>query len=648
MPRLNIGDEDQTMMTLMKNAKIKYRILLLGIAATFGMLAFSGFLLVEKQKIASGMESLGGLADLAPIASALVHELQKERGVSAAYIASEGTIFTKKLPEQQNLTSKKRDGLLAALDAFDVGAYGADLTANVKAARVAVGQLGNTRKLVNRLTMTVGEMAAYYGGTIARLLSIVEEMAALSDDAVVTNAITAYTSFLQGKERTGQERAMGAAGFGAGAFKPAIYQRFLKLIAMQEAYLSRFEIYASEAQKTFLAATMTGPAVDEVERMRKIAIDSAATGHIGDVEGTYWVNTITDKINLLKIVEDKVAADLGTLVAGIRGNAESVLYTVAIISSLLLAFTIGLAFFIALGIITPVKAMVEAMGSLAEGDTTVEIPAADQSDEIGEMAKAVLVFKQNMIEADRLAEAQRAEQQAKEERQARVDALTADFDSTITGSLDTVSSASTEMRSAAESMASTAEETTRQSQAAAAASEQASTNVQTVSAAAEEMSSSVNEIARQVAQSATMAKDAVDEAEKTNKSVQSLAEGSQKIGEVVELISDIASQTNLLALNATIEAARAGDAGKGFAVVASEVKSLATQTAKATGEISSSSQQAAAGTQEVSSNIAGVNQAASETGTLASQVLQASSDVSKQAGSLRAEVDKFLDDVRTA
>jgi methyl-accepting chemotaxis protein len=333
----------------------------------------------------------------------------------------------------------------------------------------------------------------------------------------------------------------------------------------------------------------------------------------------------------------------------------------------------------------------------AMDDTAAMNLDIDRLDEFGEIAKVLADFRDKLTDADRLRAEQKQEEAARQQRADRIEQMTREFDNTVSSTLTTMSSSATEMQGAAEGMASTAAETSRQSQAAAAASEQASTNVQTVSAAAEEMSSSVNEIARQVAQSAQMAKDAVDAAAQTNESVQGLAEGSQKIGEVVDLISDIASQTNLLALNATIEAARAGEAGKGFAVVASEVKSLATQTAKATeqiaaqiasiqmatdqsvsaiegigkkiaemdevstaiasaieeqgaatGEISSNSQQAAAGTQEVSSNIAGVNQAASETGTAASQVLQSAGELSGHAEKLRGEVDKFLETMNAA
>ena len=357
-----------------------------------------------------------------------------------------------------------------------------------------------------------------------------------------------------------------------------------------------------------------------------------------------------------------------------------------------------IGFLLARSVSKPVVDMTGSMKRLASGDLEAEIPAQGRADEIGEMAAAVQVFKDNAVEKVRLeAEQAEKERQAEEEKKAMMNALADDFQASVGGVVQQVSSAATQMQSSSESMSATAEETTQQSSAVAAASEQASANVQTVATAAEELSSSIAEISRQVAQSSEMASNAVQQASDTNAKIQGLAEAAQKIGEVVELITDIAEQTNLLALNATIEAARAGDAGKGFAVVASEVKNLANQTAKATDEISSqisgvqasteeavgaieaigktigeideiaagiasaveeqgaatqeiarNVEQAATGTQEVSSNIGGVSQAANDTGAAATQIRDASSALSEQSERLRGEVDKFLEQVRAA
>jgi methyl-accepting chemotaxis protein len=345
-----------------------------------------------------------------------------------------------------------------------------------------------------------------------------------------------------------------------------------------------------------------------------------------------------------------------------------------------------------------ISAMAYAMTKLAGGDSATEIPSLGRKDEVGEMAHAVQIFRDNMVEAERLrAEQAQAEQRQIQQRKVDMVKLADRFEAAVGEIIETVSSASTELEASAGTLTATAERAQKLTTMVAAASEEASTNVQSVASATEEMTSSVNEISRQVQSSARMANEGVDQARKTNNRVSALSQAATRIGDVVELINTIAGQTNLLALNATIEAARAGEAGRGFAVVASEVKALAEQTAKATDEIgqqisgiqsatqdsvgaikeisgtieklseisstiaaaveeqgaatqeiSRNVQQAAQGSQQVSSHITDVQRGAHETGSASSQVLSAAQSLSRDSNRLKLEVANFLNSVRAA
>jgi methyl-accepting chemotaxis protein len=369
-----------------------------------------------------------------------------------------------------------------------------------------------------------------------------------------------------------------------------------------------------------------------------------------------------------------------------------------VMAGFVLLLTLAVSAVVARGITRPLQRMTAAMQDLAAGRLETHVPGIGRSDEVGEMAGAVEVFKSNAV-AQRTLEAEHKETEARAavQRKADMQRMADDFESAIGAIVETVSKASSQLETSASSLSATAERAEELASTVAAASEEASTNVQSVASATEEMASSVTEISRQVQESARMAGDAVGQARATTDRVGELSVAATRIGDVVELINSIAGQTNLLALNATIEAARAGEAGRGFAVVASEVKALAEQTAKATGEIgqqissiqaatqesvgairtisttienlsevvsaiaaaveeqgaatqeiSRNVQHAAHGTQQVSVNVVDVQHGATKTGTESAQVLSAAQRLSGDADRLKQEVGRFLTTVRAA
>jgi methyl-accepting chemotaxis protein len=393
-------------------------------------------------------------------------------------------------------------------------------------------------------------------------------------------------------------------------------------------------------------------------------------------------------------------------VGRIRDDAESAYATsrsnvslqAGIAIPLIIGCVIVLGAMVARSISQPIVAMTQAMTELANGNTKIVPPGLGREDEVGAMASAVQVFRDSMMEAERLrAEQTEGERRASGEKRAAMHTFANEFQAAVGNVVDLVSSASTELEAAAQTLTRTAGTTQTLSTNVAAASDQASENMQSVATATEELAASVGGIMRQVQESSKIAAGAVRQAQQTDARMGALSKASSRIGEAVKIISAIAEQTNLLALNATIEAARAGDAGKGFAVVAAEVKALASQTAKATDEIGQqiagiqtaieesvvysqeinatinriseissmianameeqgsamqgiarNVQQAATKTAQVATNITEVNRGASETGSASAQVLSSAQGLSTESVHLKSEVEKFLSKVRAA
>ena len=532
----------------LSNVKMKYKLVIMLSFPLFGLIYFSAAGLSRDMNTQAEMAKLTQYSALAIKSSALVHELQKERGMSAGYLGAKGLKFRDEINDQRLITDKKYIELNTYLNSLEDNALSGGMKDTVDQNLALYKKIDSVREAVSSLNIETGKAIKYYTSLNSTFLSMVDEIVKISSDSNVTRLATGYSSFLQAKERAGIERAVLSNTFAAKGFGPNMYKRFAELVAEQKVYMSGFIALATNEEMTMYHNAMTGRYIEETERMRRVAFDHPDTP-IEGIDAGYWFEMQTGKIESLLQLETKLGNLLYESAASLEAKTRIDVYVSALIVMLGFLVTIITAVIMLRNINHSLIAMTEQIEDIAAGDLTGDIEVNG---------------------SDEFAYVQRTMKAMKEELRGIITGVNQGAESVRLGTTE-ISQGHNDLSQRTEEQAASLEE-------AAASMEQMAESVKQNAKNAEQARESVLLAKDRAQQGALAVTNAIG-------AVTKIDDSSSKMGNIISVINEISFQTNLLALNAAVEAARAGEKGRGFAVVAREIRELAQRSAGSAKEI---------------------------------------------------------------